>query len=380
MKVEFYKHNIDQQDIDNVVKVLRSYMLTTGQWVYDFEDKLSRYLTRYKKYRINTVGVTSCTAALHLSLLAYDIGNGDEVITTPMTFIATPNSILHCGATPVFVDAEIETGNIDANLIENAITKKTKAIMPVHLYGQLADMKKIRRIADKYHLIVIEDSAHAVEAIRDSIKIGEYGDTACFSWYATKILSTGEGGAISTKDEEIADKLRKLRLHGMSKNAADRYTKRYEHWDMELLGWKYNMDNIQGALLIDQMNDIDKRWKRREEIARQYEESFRGKVNHHQIMPNSKSSRLMFTILVNPQKRDAILWQLQDKGIGVAVNFRAVHLLKYYRERFGYKRGMFPVAECIGDSTISLPLYPKLTDEEVDYVIKTVKEVVKANG
>ena len=372
MKIEFYKHNISQQDIDNVVEVMNSLFLTTGETVEEFERRFSQYLGL--KY---TVGVTSCTAALHLSLLACGIKPGDEVITTPMTFIATANSVIHAGATPVFVDVEPETANINADLIEGAITPKTKAILPVHLYGQMCDMRKIRKIADKHHLAVIEDAAHAIEASRDGIRPGELGDAVCFSFYATKNITSGEGGAASTNNEEIAEKLKKLRLHGMSKGAADRYSKRYEHWDMEMLGWKCNMSNIQAALLLNQLENIEKNWQRREQICQMYEEAFKedSGVTCLKVLPNSKSARHVFTILVPPSKRDRILWQLQERGIGVAVNFRAIHLLTFYRQTFGCRRGMYPMAEKIGDSTITLPLYPKLTDEEIRYVIQTVKEL-----
>lgn len=372
MKVEFYRHNISQEDIDNVVKALNSVILSTGDTVKEFEANFSKYLGC--KY---TVGVSSGTAALHLALLAYGVGPGDEVITTPMTFISTANSIIYAGATPVFVDVEPDTANIDAGLIQQAITPKTKAIMPVHLYGQMCDMNRIRQIADKHNIIVIEDAAHAIEAQRDGIRAGELGDAAGFSFYATKNITCGEGGAVSTNSEEIAAKLNKLRLHGMSKGAADRYSKRYEHWDMELLGWKYNMANIQAALLLYQLENIEKYWQRREEICRKYEKAFKDapRVDCLQILPDSKSARHVFTILVAPEKRDDILWQLQDKGIGVAVNYRAIHLLTYYRQSFGYERGSFPTAERIGDSTITLPLYPKLSDEEVKYVIEAVREV-----
>lgn len=374
MKIEFYKHNISQNDIDNVTHVLHSIFLTTGEQVSEFERKFSKYLgCSY------TVGVNSCTAALHLALLAYGVGVGDEVITTPMTFISSANSIIYTGAKPVFVDVEPDTGNIDADLIEEAVTLKTKAILPVHLYGQMCDMKKIRRIADKHGLVVIEDAAHAIEAVRDNIRPGKFGDAACFSFYATKNITSGEGGSVSTNNEEIAIKLEKLRLHGMSKGAAERYSKRYEHWDMEMLGWKYNMSNIQAALLLGQLDNIDKNWERRELICRMYEDAFTSNPNIAliKVLPGSKSARHIFTILVTPERRDDILWKLQENGVGVAVNFKAIHLLSYYRQTFGYEKGMFPVAEKIGTSTITIPLYPKLTDEEITYVISTVNQVTR---
>jgi len=351
---------------------MNSLFLTTGETVEEFERRFSQYLGL--KY---TVGVTSCTAALHLSLLAYGIGPGDEVITTPMTFIATANAVLYAGAKPVFVDVEPETGNINADLIEDAVTSRTKAILPVHLYGQMCDMRKIREIADKHHLAVIEDAAHAIEALRDGARPGQLSDAACFSFYATKNITSGEGGAVSTNNEEIAEKLKKLRLHGMSKGAAERYSKRYEHWDMEMLGWKYNMSNIQAALLLSQLGRIEQNWQRREDICRLYEEAFKkdSGVTCLKVLPNSKSARHLFTILVPPKRRDSIMGQLQERGIGVAVNFLAIHLLTFYRQVFGYKRGSFPIAEKIGDRTITLPLYPKLSNEEVQYVIKVVKDV-----
>jgi dTDP-4-amino-4,6-dideoxygalactose transaminase len=373
MKIEFFKHNIDREDIDRVVEVLNSIFLTTGSVVEEFEKGFSLYLGIP-----STIGVTSCTAALHLCLLAWGIGHGDEVITTPMSFCSTSNAVIHTGATPVFVDVEEETGNINAELIESKITGKTKAIIPVHLYGQMCDMKRIRQIADKYHLVVIEDAAHCIEGSRDGVRAGHLGDASCFSFYATKNITSGEGGAIVTGNLGKADLLRMLRLHGIDASAIDRYTRKYEHWDMLVLGLKYNMDNIQAALLVGQLKRIDDLWKRRDEIYRKYEGAFapvKG-VRLMKTMPDSRHARHLFTIQVPGKKRDSMLHALQEKGVGVAVNFRAIHLLKYYRQEFGYREGDFPVAERIGNSTISIPLYPKLKGVEIDYVIKTVKQVI----
>ncbi|MFC2149495.1 DegT/DnrJ/EryC1/StrS family aminotransferase [Candidatus Auribacterota bacterium] len=373
-KVEFYKHSLDESDINRAVEVLRSVFLTTGKTVKEFEESLSVYLEVK-----NAVGITSCTAALHLCLKAWNIGPGDEVITTPMSFCATSNSVMLAGAEPVFVDVEEDTGNIDASLIEKKITKKTKAIMPVHLYGQMCDMKKIREIADKYDLVVIEDSAHCLEGIRDGARPGQLGDAACFSFYATKNITSGEGGAIALNNKDKADLLGILRSHGIDKAAADRYTKLYQHWDMTELGWKYNMDNIKAALLIGQLQRADSLLEGREEVCTLYEKGLSGVkgIRLMKKLPGSKHARHLFTFQVDPEIRDSVLMALQKRGVGVAVNYRAVHLLKYYRERFGYKEGDYPVAERIGASTITIPMYPKLELEEIEYVIESVIEEVK---
>jgi dTDP-4-amino-4,6-dideoxygalactose transaminase len=370
MKVEFYRHNLDEEDIAHLVEVCRGVFLTTGQDVKQFEEAFAAYLGAR-----HAVGVTSCTAALHLALLAVGVGPGDEVITTPMTFAATSNTVLYTGAKPVFVDVESDTGLISADAVERAITPRTKAILPVHLYGQMADMRRLKVLADRAGAALIEDCAHAIEAARDGVRPGELSDAACFSFYATKNITSGEGGAVVTNSEEIADRVRLLRQHGMSASASDRYSGTYRHWDLELLGWKYNMTNLQAALLIGQMNRIDDLWKRRQAIAVRYENGLRGAdgVGFPIVVPGARSARHLFTVWVDPGRRDEVLSDLQARGIGVAVNYRAVHLLKYYRERLGFHRGAFPEAERIGDSTVTLPLYPKLADAEVDYVVESVK-------
>jgi len=372
MKVEFFKHSINNQDIARTSKVLRSIFLTTGREVAEFEKKFASYLGAE-----DTVGVTSCTAALHLSLLIL-LKPGAEVITSPMSFCATANAILHAGGTPVFVDVEEETGNINADLIEAAITKKTKAILPVHLYGQMCDMVKIKKIADKYGLAIIEDAAHSIEASRDGFRPGALSDAACFSFYATKNITSGEGGAIAA-GRKRAEILRMLRLHGIDKSAIDRYTGRYKHWDMPVLGWKYNMDNIHAALLLGQLKRIDKLWKRRDEIWITYEGAFTGikGLRLLKTVDRSRHARHLFTVLVKPERRDAVLHKLQERGIGVAVNYRPIHLLNFYRAAFNYREGDFPVAEAIGNSTVSLPLYPALKERSVSFVIKSLKSLLK---
>ncbi len=374
MKIEFFRHNISARDISRTAAVLKSIFLTTGQEVAAFEREFASYLQAE-----DAVGVTSCTAALHLSLISLGIKAGDEVITTPMSFCATANAILHAGARPVFVDIEEDTGNINAELIEAAVTKKTKVLLPVHLYGQMCDMVRIRKIADKYGLAVIEDAAHSIEAMRDGVRPGMLSDAACFSFYATKNITSGEGGAVAVRKER-ADELRMLRLHGIDKSAIDRYTGKYRHWDMPLLGWKYNMDNIQAALLRGQLERIDSLWKKRDRIWKTYETSL-ADVHGMRLLrtlSGSRHSRHLFTPLVPPRRRDEILHSLQAKGVGVAVNYRPIHLLKYYRKTFGYKNGDFPAAEDLGRRTITIPLYPGLKQEEIAYVIRALKSLMKS--
>ncbi len=373
MKVEFYKHNIGSQEINEAVKVLRSLFLTTGKYVDEFENAFAKYLeTKY------TVGLTSCTAALHLALLAAGVGRGDEVITTPMSFVATANAIVMTGATPVFVDVEEKTGNIDPDLIEKAITKRTKAILPVHLYGQMVDMKKILSIAKKHNLVVIEDAAHALEAKRDGIKPGQRSFGSCFSFYATKSITSAEGGAFTTNSQEIAKLIKKFRSHGITSELAQRVRTGLRGYDVDVLGWKYNMDNLQAALLLHQVKKAEKFWKKRELIAQRYRKAFENvdRITLPHEYKESKHGRHIFPIWVDPKKRDTILDYLKEKGVGAVINYPAIHLFSFYRTQYGTKEGQFPVAEDIGRREISLPLYSKLTNKEVNYITKKVKEAV----
>lgn len=372
MKVAFYKHNLSQEDKDYCMQVLDGEFLTTGAVTKEFETKLADYLGAK-----HAIGVTSCTSALFLALRCIGVEEGDEVITSPMTFIASGNVIEHCGAKPVLVDCEASTGNIDANLIEAAITPKTKAIIAVHLYGQMCDMKAIHAIAQKHNIKVIEDAAHCVEGKRDGVGVGELADFACFSFYATKNLTCGEGGAVSFNNDEYLDYMMQARLHGMSKSAADRYVAKYQHYDMELLGYKMNLSNIQASLMVKQLDRLEGYLQQKEAIAKRYDAGFANNPNISTpaVLPDSKHARHLYTVWVDPEKRDEIMHQLQDRGIGVAVNFRPMHVYTYYIEKYGYKEGDYPNAEKIGASTITLPFYPRLTNEEVDYVIDTLNEI-----
>lgn len=369
--IPFYLHDLGKAELDAIAEVLAGPVLTTGETVARFETQFADYLGRR-----HALGVTSCTGAMHMSLIALGIGPGDEVITTPMTFIATSTAILEAGAKPVFVDVEPDTGNLDAGRIEAAITDRTKAILPVHLYGLMCDMREINRIARQHGLYVIEDCAHCVEGERDGIRPGELSDVACFSFYATKNLTCGEGGALATDRDDLVETLRLLRLHGMTKTAADRQKEGYKHWDMVTLGWKYNMDNIQAAMLLPQMQRLGKKLERRHVLAQLYDDSLADieGVRIPATRANAVHARHLFPIWVGGGKRDRIIEGLGRRGIGTVVNYRAIHQLSYFSETLGYRAGDFPHAERIGSETISLPFYPSMPDEFVKRTALALKD------
>jgi len=369
-KIEFFRHNINKEDIEEVDDTLRSIFLTTARKVSKFEKKLSKYLD--VPY---SLGVSSCTAGLQLSLIGLEVKRDDEVITTPLSFIASSNAIEYIGAKPVFVDVDPETGLIKEEAVEKAITPKTKAILVVHLYGQMCDMRLLNQIAKKHHLVLIEDAAHALEASRDGIKPGQLSDAAVFSFYATKTITSGEGGAVATRHKKLHDWMVKARLHGMSKDAASRYTEKYQHYDMEFLGFKSNMTDIAAGLLLGQLSRAEKLWSARVKIARFYDKVFGNIVKRPAVLPKVKHAYYVYTILVDPKFRDEMLHELQESGIGVAVNFRPIHLMSYYRNKYGFKEGDFPNAEKIGASTITIPLYPSLTSKEIKYIASKVLDL-----
>ena len=373
--VPFYRHNLGDEEKRRVLEALDAPILTTGRYVAEAEQALADYLGIE-----HVVCLDSCTAALHLALIAEGIGPGDEVIVPAMTFAATANAVLMAGATPVFADVDPETGCLTVETAAVKISKCTRAIIPVHLYGLLCDMEGFADLARRHDLLLIEDSAHCLEARRGPVRPGSHARSACLSFYATKNITCGEGGALITRDAELAERVRRLSLHGMTTSAYDRYGKIYKHWNIPQWGWKYNLDNIRGALLAPQIAKLDERRRRRNEIAERFETAFSDMngVDFPKVAHAEWSARHLFTIWVDPLRRDETLANLQARKIGVAVNYRAVHLLEYYAKTFGYRRGDLPAAESIGDRTISLPFYPSLTDDQIERVIEAVRAAVES--
>ena len=372
-RIPYFRHDLGAAELASLAKVLEGEILTTGDTVSIFEAKFAAYLGRR-----HALGVTSCTGALHMALLALDIGPGDEVITTPMSFVATATAILEAGATPVFIDVEADTGNLDAGRVEAAITPRTKAILPVHLYGLMCDMRALRAIADKHGLRLIEDSAHCIEGVRDGARPGELSDAACFSFYATKNLTCGEGGAIVIDDDGLMERLKLLRLHGMTRMAEESAREGYRHWDMVVLGWKYNMSNVEAALLLPQFERMEAKLALRQELAQRYDHGFAGidGITLPSSRPDSVHARHLYTVWCTGSPRDELIAHLHGEGIGAVVNYRPIHLTSYFVERFGYRRGDFPIAEWIGDHTVALPLYPAMRLDEADMVVAAVERVM----
>jgi dTDP-4-amino-4,6-dideoxygalactose transaminase len=369
-KIPYFRHDLGQVELESLAGVLKGDILTTGEAVSAFEAKFASYLGQR-----HALAVTSCTGALHMALLALDIGPGDEVITTPMSFVATATAILEAGATPVFVEVEADTGNLDAGRVEAAITAKTKGIMPVHLYGLMCDMRALRAIADRHGLHIIEDAAHCIEGVRDGVRPGELSDAACFSFYATKNLTCGEGGAITVNDDALAERLKLLRLHGMTRMAQESAREGYRHWDMVVMGWKYNMSNIEAALLLPQFERIDAKLARRHALAERYDRAFADMdgIRVPSSRPNSVHARHIYTVWCHGCARDDLVAHLHAERIGAVVNYRPIHLMAYFAKRYGYQAGEFPIAEWVGNCTISLPFYPDMPLEDADVVAQAVE-------
>ena len=369
--VEFFRHGLAEAELASVAEVLQSVFLATGPVVGRFEESLAES-TGVE----HAVGVSSCSMGLILSLAAFGVGHGDEVITTSMTFVATVNAILHRGATPVLVDVEPDTGLIDARAVEAAITARTRAIIPVHLYGQLADMAALRVIADRHGLVLIEDSAHALGATRDGYGPGAVGDAAVFSFYATKVITSGDGGAVVVHDRGIADRLKFLRNHGITKDALTRYGQRYTHWDQTELGYKAAMTDLEAALLLPQLAKVSERRSKRDALVTRYRNGLEGVPGVALTRQVGASAHHLFTVLVSAEIRDTVLAGLGDRSIGCAVNYRAVHTLTYFKERLGLVPDDLPHAKRIGECTISLPLWSELPPSATTVVVEALVKLL----
>ena len=376
----FSRPTISQEAIDEVVTCLKSGWITTGPRVKQFEDDLKKYLGAPQ-----VLALTSATAGLHLVLAALELKPGDEVITTPMTFAATLNTIVLTGGTPVLVDVEPGTYNTDVTRIEKAITKRTRAIMPVHFAGLPVDLDPLYDLAKKHNLRVIEDAAHAIGTEYKGKRIGSFGDVQVFSFHPNKNMTTGEGGCVATRDEKLAGDVALLRFHGMDREAWNRFGKKgNQHYEIIAPGYKYNMMDIQAALGLHQLKQLDGFIKRRTEIALRYHALMKD-WPQWTLTTSPSYSHLhawhLYTPLINPDAanmdRDAFMQGMKERNIGTGLHYRAVHLYPYYREKFGFKRGDFPNAETISDRIVSLPLFPTMTDADQDRVIAAMQDLFK---
>jgi len=377
----FGSPDIREAEIAEVVATLRSGWLGTGPRVARFEEAFRAYAgTRY------AMALNSCTAGLHLSMIAAGVGRGDEVITCPMTFASTANAILHLGAKPVFVDCDRETLCLAPERITAAITPRTKAIVPIHFAGRPADLTRIGAVARTHGLKVIQDAAHAIEARHAERKIATYGDCTVFSFYVTKNVVTGEGGMVATEDPEIADWIKVAGLHGLSRDAWKRYSDEgYRHYEVVFPGFKYNMMDLQAAIGLHQLARVEENLARRNAIWRRYRDAFADLPLG--IPPEApagdRHARHLFVILIDHDRlgasRDQVLQALHAEGIGTGVHYRALHLHPYYREHLGHQPGDFPAAEWVGERTLSLPFSTRLRDEDVEDVIRAVRKVMTAN-
>jgi dTDP-4-amino-4,6-dideoxygalactose transaminase len=372
---------IGEEEITEVVATLRSGWLGTGPRVQRFEADFRAYAGC-----AHAVALSSCTAGLHLALEVLGIGAGDEVITSPLTFSATANVIIHVGATPVFADVDPRTMNLDPEAAAQAVTPRTKAIMPVHLAGRPCEMDALLQVARRHDLRVVEDAAHAIEGRYRGRAVGTIGDLTAFSFYVTKNLVTGEGGMLTTENVAWADEVRIRALHGISKDAWKRYSAEgFQPYDTIVPGYKYNMMDIQAALGIHQLARLEANLKVRERHWRRYDKAF---ADHPllrtpaPVEPRDRHARHLYTVLLDTERagmsRNEFIVRLKAENIGTGIHFTPLHLHSYYTKTFGLTRGQFPAAEFIGDRTVSLPLSAKLTDEDVEDVIAAVGRTLAA--
>ncbi len=371
---------IEETEISEVVDSLRSGWLGTGPKVAQFEEDFRNY-----RQASHAVAVNSCTAALHLSMLAAGLKPADEVITTPMTFCATVNAIIHAGLKPVLADVDPVTMNIDPSQIEKKLTNKTRAILPVHFAGRACDMDAVMAIAGEHHLKVIEDCAHAIETEYRGRKIGTLGDFGCFSFYVTKNIVTGEGGMVLTHSAEDAARIKTLALHGMSKDAWKRFgDEGYKHYFVTECGFKYNMMDLQAAIGIHQLKRVESYWQRRQQIWQRYNKAFADLPIGLPADPEPQTRHAyhLYTILVDEERcgitRDAFLNAMTAHNIGVGVHYLSIPEHPYYQKTFGWRPEDYPNAMRIGRQTVSLPLSAKLTDKDAEDVVNAVVNIIES--
>ncbi len=376
----FSRPSISREAIAEVVACLESGWITTGPRVKKFEEDLKRYFNAP-----HALALSSATAGLHLALLALELKPGDEVITTPMTFAATLNTIVLTGGKPVLVDVEPDTYNMDVTRLAKAITKRTRAIMPVHFAGLPVDLDPLYELANKHGLRVIEDAAHAIGTEYKGKRIGAFGDTQVFSFHPNKNMTTGEGGCVVTRDDKLAGKIALLRFHGMDREAWNRFGKTgSQHYEIVTPGYKYNMMDIQAALGLHQLPALDGFIKRRTELALRYQKIFTDWPQWTRPGTPAFAHRHawhLYAPLINPaaagMDRDAFMQGMKERNIGTGLHYRAVHLYPYYRERYGFKPGDFPNAESIGERIVSLPLFPGLSDADQDRAVAAMADLFK---
>ena len=375
--IPFAPPALGDDEISEVIATLESRWLTTGPRVASFERAFAHYVNAP-----HAIAVSSCTAALHLSLLAAGIGEGDEVVTTPLTFCATANTIVHTRATPVFADVDGRTGNLDPSAAAAAVTSRTRAMIPVHYAGRPVDVAAFGALAERHALTLIEDAAHCVEGVAATRKVGSIADFTCFSFYATKNLTTGEGGMVTTRDSNAATFMRTAALHGLSRDAWTRYAPGGSaHYDVVMAGFKYNMMDLQAAIGLHQLARIESMYARRSAIWARYDAALADLPLRlpAAVPPGDRHARHIYTVLVDESagiSRDRLQQRLAERGVSTSIHFRALHLHPYYQERFELKRGMFPVAESLSDTTLSLPLSAAMTDDTVDRVIEALHEAL----
>lgn len=369
---------IEEAEVEEVVASIRSGWLGTGPKVARFEEDFRRY-----RRADHAVAVNSCTAALHLSMLASGVKSGDEVITTPMTFCASVNAIIHAGATPVLADIDPHTQNIDPEQVEAKITPRTRAIMPVHFAGRPCDMDALCDVAARHGLMIIEDCAHAIETEYKGTPAGRFGDFGCFSFYVTKNVITGEGGMVLTRREEDAARIKVLALHGMSKDAWKRFSDEgFVHYQVTEPGFKYNMMDIQAAIGIHQLQRVEAYWRRRQELWGRYQNAFADLPVETPLDadPDTRHGYHLYTLMIDEERvgidRDGFLNAIQAHNIGSGVHYLSIPEHDYYRRTFGWDPDDYPHARRVGLQTVSLPFSARLTDDDVADVIEAVARIV----